>query len=289
MFETVTIVGVGLIGGSFGLALRRAGFSGRILGVSSPEAIKIAIERGAIDEGLPLEEALPQSDLVYLSQQVQRILKTLDQIDELLKPGALVTDAGSTKQAIVARAEQTIKRGTFLGGRPMAGKEQPGVEHASADLFEERLYVITPSSSAPLTSPPVQEFCQLVEQIGARLLVLEPAEHDFLVALTSHLPQLASTALATTVRKMLPENTKQWPVGPGLLDMTRLALSPFSVWQDILETNSERIEQALQAYIQQLEEILGRLRTDPTLLASVFSEANIASRRLRQHPTSTED
>ena len=119
--ETVAIVGVGLIGGSFGLALRKAGFRGRLIGVSSASAIREALERGAIDEALPLAEAVAQADLVYLAQPICRILETLAALDGWLRPGSLVTDAGSTKSRIVELGRRAIRRGQFLGGHPMAG------------------------------------------------------------------------------------------------------------------------------------------------------------------------
>ena len=115
-WEVVSVVGVGLIGGSFALALRKAGFAGRIIGVSSPETVRAALELGVIDEALPLPKAAEQSDLMYLAQPIGRILETLDVIDQYVKPGTLITDAGSTKAAIVARAEQKIGRGRFVGG-----------------------------------------------------------------------------------------------------------------------------------------------------------------------------
>ncbi len=121
--KTVAIVGTGLIGASFGLALRGAGFDGEIVGVSSERAIAGALAAGAIDRGAPLGEAVGEADLVFLSQTIGRILDTIRHLDLLVKPGALVTDAGSTKCEIVDVARQCISRCQFLGGHPMAGKE----------------------------------------------------------------------------------------------------------------------------------------------------------------------
>ena len=138
--ETVTIVGVGLIGGSFALALRKVGFLGRILGVSSPATLSRALELGVVDEARSLEEALPRSDLVYMAQPVLRILAQLERVRALVPDHALVTDAGSTKQAIVDRARGLFQCGAdFLGGHPMAGKEGRGVEIADANLFSVSL------------------------------------------------------------------------------------------------------------------------------------------------------
>src|SRR4051812_35197008 len=130
--ERIAIVGTGLIGASFGLAMRQAGFTGAITGVSSPKAIAAAMTAGAIDGGAPLAEAVASADLVFLSQTIGRILDTIRHIDPMLKTGALVTDAGSTKCEIVDVARQTITRAQFLGGHPMAGKESRGAGSADA-------------------------------------------------------------------------------------------------------------------------------------------------------------
>ena len=124
--KNVAIVGVGLIGASFGLALRKAGFTGAIVGVSSARSIQEAVARGAIDRGASLEEAAGAADLIFLSQPICGIIETLGKLDALVKPGALITDAGSTKQAIMAAAARSIRRCAFVGGHPMAGKELRG-------------------------------------------------------------------------------------------------------------------------------------------------------------------
>jgi prephenate dehydrogenase len=257
--QTVAIVGVGLIGGSFGLALKKAGFSGAILGVSSPASIEAAVERGAIDEGLPLAEAAARAHLVYLAQPIGRILDTLRKIDDLVRPGTLITDAGSTKVAIVAAARLHLRRAMFLGGHPMAGKEKRGVAEADADLFRGRTYVLTPEDSRTLEAPATMELVEWIRAIGALPVMLNAVEHDRIVSFTSHLPQLVATALAATVAEHAGDNLSV--AGPGLRDSTRLALSSFDLWRDILATNSGPIEQALTAYINKLEHLRDNLRT----------------------------
>lgn len=257
--QRVAIVGVGLIGGSFGLALKKAGFGGAILGVSSPATIEAAVERGAIDEGLPLAEAASRADLVYLAQPIGRILDTLRKIDDLVRPGTLITDAGSTKSAIVAAARLHLRRSLFLGGHPMAGKEKRGVAEADADLFRGRTYVLTPEDSRTLEAPRTTEFVEWLRRIGALPVMLNAVEHDRIVSFTSHLPQLVATALAATVAEHAGDNLSV--AGPGLRDSTRLALSSFELWRDILATNSGPIEQALGAYINKLEHLRDNLRT----------------------------
>ncbi len=269
-----------MIGASFGLALRQAGFAGIILGVSAERAIADAVAVGAIDHGLPLAEAIAQSDLVFLSQEISRILDTIRVLDPLLRSGALVTDAGSTKTEIVAAARRHIRRGQFLGGHPMAGKEQRGASAAEGRLFEGRTWVLTPDEPSELETAPAAEFRHWLERIGARQVVLDSRRHDSLVAITSHLAQLASTALASTVFDAIPEQHDLRVAGPGLSDMTRLALSPYDLWRDILATNTEAIDRALSLYIQKLEHLRENLRTHQC--EEEFTRARELAARLRR-------
>lgn len=241
--KSVGIVGVGLIGGSFGLALRKAGFDGPIAGVSSDRSIAEARERGAIDCGITLEQAAASCDLLFLSQPICGILETLKKLGPMVRPGTLVTDAGSTKKAIVDAATASLPSGAFLGGHPMAGKELRGAAAADADLFRGRTWVLTKDIDHPLRN--------WIATFGAREIILDAAEHDRLVAWSSHLPQLASTALAAVLDDRAPEAAKV--AGPGLIDSTRLALSSFDLWRDILETNRVEVSAALNAYIEKLQ------------------------------------
>ncbi len=179
-----------MIGASFGLALRRAGYDGEIVGVSSRSAAEGAISAGAIDRAAPLADAVGQADLVFLSSTIGRILDTIRHLDLLVRPGALVTDAGSTKCEIVDLARGSLRRCQFLGGHPMAGKETRGAASADAGLFQGRTWVLTPDEPAELETPAARDFRGWLERIGARVVVLDSDEHDRVVSLTSHLPQL---------------------------------------------------------------------------------------------------
>ena len=268
-WQVATIAGVGLIGGSFALALRKAGFAGRIIGVSSQRTVKAALERGAIDEALPLAEAAAQSDVVFLAQPIETILETLGVLDQHVRPGTLITDAGSTKAMIVAGAAETIRTGRFVGGHPMAGKEARGVEAADADLFRGRPWVLT---------APEPELEAWIAKIGARLVILPAAEHDRLVGMVSHLPQLLSTALASTFA-LEPDVARI--AGPAAMDLTRLALSPFDIWKDIFATNTAEIDAALASYIARLTEIRANLTHHPAM-AQEFEKVAGAARALRK-------
>jgi prephenate dehydrogenase len=276
-WRVVTVAGVGLIGGSFALALRQAGFSGKIIGVSSPATIAAALSLGVIDEALPLAEAAAVSDAIYLAQPIEAILKTLGEVDPYVRPGTLITDAGSTKRAIVERAAATIHRGRFIGGHPMAGKETRGVEEAEAGLFRGRPYVLT-GGDAELES--------WIEKIGGRLVQLEAGEHDSLVALVSHLPQLLSTALASLIAERPDAAAAARVAGPAARDMTRLALSPYDIWRDILATNPEEIDRVLAAMMARLEQLRAQLplagRAPSHALQETFTLGAIGAATLRQ-------
>jgi prephenate dehydrogenase len=272
--KTVAIFGVGLIGGSFALALRKAGFSGRIIGVSSAATLHRALDLGVIDEGAPAREAAQAADLIYLSQPILRILEILPDLNEWVQPQALITDAGSTKSTIVTRAASVISRCQFLGGHPMAGREKRGVEAAEADLFKGRPYVLTPRTQSELETAGARQLLDWISGIGAFPVVLEPQEHDTVVAFTSHLPQLASTGLAALLDGR--EEPQSGVFGPALVDSTRLALSSFDVWGDILATNRAPIQEALRAYIAKLEEF--RESLDPPAMRGDFERgAHFAS------------
>jgi prephenate dehydrogenase len=251
MIRTVVISGVGLIGGSFALALRESGFDGRIIGVGREETIRKALAMTAIDEGTQdLAAAARRADLVYLSHSVTRILDDLGTLSDHVRPQTLITDAGSTKIEIMAEAAN-LRNGVFIGGHPMAGKAVRGVENAEAGLFRGRPYFLCHSGQ-----PQLQELVEIVHRIGAIPIEITAQEHDPLLAKISHLPQLISTALAVTLSGLTDPARVEQTAGPGLRGMLRLAGSSYEdIWEDILKTNPTEIEKALDAYIGILTEM----------------------------------
>ncbi len=271
--KRVTIVGVGLIGGSLGLALKKHGFRGVIAGVGRRPTLEKALAAGAIDQAYEkLEPGVQGADLVYLATPISTILDLMPRVRQAAAPGALVTDAGSTKAQITDRATLLFCDGPqsssqrppqsplFIGGHPMAGSEKRGVENARADLFAGACYILAPLLREHLETPTAQEFRGWLDRIGAQVIVMDAELHDEVVAWTSHLPQLVATALASTVVERLAADNLQLAAG-GLRDTTRLAESPYSVWRDICLTNSENIEQALSAMLQKLEHLRDSLRS----------------------------
>jgi prephenate dehydrogenase len=239
-----------------------------------------ALAVGAIDRAAPLAEAAAECDLLFLAQPIGRILDTIRHLNPLVRPHALVTDAGSTKCEIADLALQEITRCRFLGGHPMAGKEKSGAAAADADLFRGATWVLTPQDPEDLASAQAKAFIHWLHKLGARPVSMGPEEHDRTVSLTSHLAQLASTALASTVAENLLPDERLAVAGPGLVDMTRLALSSYDLWRDILATNSGAIDRALEAYIQKLEHLRENLRTRQ--LQEEFASGAGLARRLRK-------
>lgn len=274
----VAIVGVGLIGGSFGLALRRAGFEGEIAGVSSHPAIEAGLRSGAISSRATLEQAASRAGLIYLAQPVDRILITLERLGPLIAADCLVTDAGSTKAAIVRKASECLGPAAFLGGHPIAGKEQRGADAADPDLFRGRPYVLTPVAPA---SAAVNQFRSWLALIGANLVDMTAQEHDATVAFTSHLPQLLSTALAATLNGRSNPSFER-VFGSGLFDMTRLALSSPDLWTSILATNKSQVDSALGSLIETLLDTQRALQNDE--LRPLFSSGIDFAARLRAIP-----
>ncbi len=282
-FERVAIVGLGLVGGSWGLALRKAGFRGLRVGVDRPEVVERALAAGAVDEGaMDFVAAVANADLVILATPVGAILELLPLAATHTPPRALVTDVGSTKWLISERAREVFSgERLFLGGHPLTGKERSGFEQADAALFQGARYVLTPLAPDRMADPRVGAFSRLVESVGARPLSSDPARHDRAMAFLSHLPQLLSTGLASLISEhsgadFVPTEF----AASGFRDATRLAESPYSVWRDICLTNTENIQQALDLLIAKLETMKRDLRGQE--LEREFEAARELRRRLRE-------
>ncbi|MBI3923044.1 MAG: prephenate dehydrogenase [Armatimonadetes bacterium] len=267
LFGTVAILGVGLIGGSIGLALKRKGLAHKVIGCARREkTIQSALTVGAIDEGtLDSCHAVATADLVVIGTPVGDIVATLEKVLPCLQEGSLVTDVGSTKGDIVAAAESLLlKEGRelhFVGGHPLAGSEKSGPASARADLFQEATWAITPSSSS--SDAAVSRLIQMVESIGAVPLVLDPDTHDAIVAYTSHLPHLVSSALVNAIHAGSGhQSVTPLLAASGFRDTTRLAESSWNVWRDICMTNRRNILAALRSMKHQLENLEAFLQAE---------------------------
>jgi prephenate dehydrogenase len=282
-FRRVAIVGLGLVGGSWGLALKRAGFTGRRVGCDRQEVVDRAIGRDLVDEGNPdVAEAVHGADLVILATPVGTILDLLPALKTACVFTALVTDVGSTKRLICQRAHEVFGEAPlFLGGHPLAGKERSGVENADAKLFDRTRYVLTPLAPAHQSDMRVQRFAALLTSLGAQPYWTDASSHDRAVAFLSHLPQLLSTSLASLIADQGAEGRLPLELAAsGFRDVTRLAESPYSVWRDICLTNIENLQMALEALIQKLESM--KLHLSDRELEREFQQASRLRDKLRE-------
>lgn len=280
-FNRVCIVGCGLIGGSFALALRRAEFTGRITACGGSHSPRLAVERGVVDA---VEESFErgevcEADLIYLAAPIGGIIDFLRTRSERIRPGAIVTDAGSTKVEICRVARESLPAGvTFIGGHPMAGGENTGVQYARADLFDRAPYALMIGQGTEEAE--FDRFRSLVESIGARVLLTQPEAHDAAVALISHLPQLVASALASLLGperdvEVVDRALARRLAATGWRDMTRLAGSAWSVWRDICLTNQPNISNALGSLIAELQSLKDALDArDFNRARELFAEAN---------------
>ncbi len=254
----VAIIGVGLIGGSLGLAFRRFGIFSSIIGISREETLRLARDMGVIDGGYPYDQlarGVAEADIVFLCTPIARILKLVGETISCAAPGAIVTDVGSTKSEITAVARKALREGVcFIGGHPMAGSEKRGVGAADPFLFQNAMYVLTPTEETP--QPEVERLADIVSRIGARVVIMDPELHDRIAAAVSHLPQMISVALVNMVGKLGRDEPLFLKMAAGgFRDMTRIASSPYQVWRDICRTNRERIAEFIELYIQSLDEL----------------------------------
>jgi prephenate dehydrogenase len=282
-FKKITIIGVGLIGGSLGLALKKNRPNFRIVGIDKQEIIEKAITRGAIDEGtVNLEEGIKEADIVILATPVKTILDLLSQINPFLKKESLVTDTGSTKKEIVKRANKTLSKDIhFIGGHPMVGSEKYGIDSADPHLFKDKTYILTPTNKSNLVA--LEKTFSIIRMIGSKKLILDPLDHDRMVGAVSHLPQILAVSLTNTINMLAQEennNNYFKVIGGGFKDMTRIASSPYKIWEDICKTNQENILKMIQKFRNYLGVLEGKLINDPSSLKEEFQKAQMLRKRL---------
>jgi prephenate dehydrogenase len=273
----ITIIGTGLIGGSFGLALKKRGFAGRIVGCDRAPVLKRAREKGAIDDARtdPID-SVRGSQVVLLATPVGTIIELIGVLEAALPPKTLLTDVGSTKSEVLARATKAFGKDTgrrFLAGHPMAGKEEAGVDGADADLFQSAVWFVTPVPGQKAFAGVSGEFLEWVEKTGAGVASMDAGAHDQLCAWISHLPQFVSTALAATLVDEYGEDAPLLATGGrALREMTRISASPYSMWRDVALTNKKNIRHALLKLEQRLAHI--RENLDTRELALEFERAH---------------
>jgi len=255
-WPVVAVVGVGLIGGSIGLALRARGLAGRVIGVGrSPKSLAEARRLGAVtDTTTDLERAAAEADLVVVATGVAAIPRLLDAADVAVRPGTLLTDAGSTKGSIVKAWERRRRgrRGRFVGAHPLAGSHRRGPAAAADDLFTGRVTVVTPAPATPAAD--VEAAGEFWAALGSTVFTMRPAEHDRLLAATSHAPHVLAAALAAAT----PPEARRFTAG-GWRDTTRIAAGDSDLWADILLDNAAPVARALSKVAAATERLLTAL------------------------------
>ena len=258
-FNQVSIIGVGFVGGSLALALKQYGLAKKIIGISRDETIKKALDLKIIDDGFTYQEidkGIDGSSLIILCSPINVIIEHIKILSKIVSSGTVITDIGSTKVKILETAFDVLPDDVyFIGGHPMAGSEQSGVDTAEADIFNNKAYILIPKSNTP--GEIIEKLKNTVVSIGSIPYILDAETHDKIVAVVSHLPQTISIALMNTVGS-INKNPGEYYfklAGGGLNDMTRIASSSFRIWKDIYETNEDNIKKAISFYIKRLEEI----------------------------------
>jgi prephenate dehydrogenase len=275
MFDTVAIVGVGLIGGSFSLALKDRGLAKKVIGVSRTEAsAQKALALGLVDESLSLEEAVPQSDLIYVAIPVDATLPVMQKIMDMLQPHQVVADAGSTKNALCETLRHHPMRKRFLATHPMWGTEYSGPEAAVRDAFAGRACVICEKEK---TDAAVAEKVEkLYRLLGMHMIYMDADAHDMHAAYISHISHITSFALANTVLEKEKEEDAIFELAGGGFESTvRLAKSNPAMWVPIFMQNRENVLDVLNEHISQLRKFKSCLEKENyAYLEELIANAN---------------
>jgi prephenate dehydrogenase len=277
MFEQLALIGCGLMGGSFALALRRAGLVQHVCGFSpSPATTARALALGVIDRvASSPAEAVARADLVLVAVPISATGVTLESIGEALQADALVMDVGSTKSAVIEAAAHALqhKRGQFVPAHPIAGKELAGVDHADADLYSGRQVILTPTADTDPTQ--VLRAHTVWTALGAQVIEMAPDAHDAAYAAVSHLPHMLAFALMNALQDQVQGEAFLSLAGPGFRDFTRIAASDPSVWRDILLTNREELLAQSRHFQQALLDFDAAIaRGDPAELRRLIERAS---------------
>lgn len=269
VFPKIAIIGLGLIGGSIAFGARRAWPSTHVVAIDREPVIREALSRRAIDAAAGDLASLADADLIVLAAPVRQNIALLRRMAAHASSSAVITDVGGTKRTIVDAAATLPQPVTFVGGHPLGGGARGGFEFATASLFARRPWIFTPHNAAGTEA--VNRLSAFVTGLGALPTTMTASEHDRLMALISHLPQLTATALMEVVGTAAAAAGLRM-AGQGLVDTTRLASSPADVWRDICVTNADEISNALDLLIERLSEMRSDLQR-AEVIDAVFNDA----------------
>jgi len=270
MFKKITIIGTGLIGGSIGLAIKKKRLAKEVWGVARHKAtLNVARRNGAVDKAtLDVKEAVKGADLVILATPVGTIIPILKKIKPVLKPGAIVTDAGSTKLEIVRIGEKLLKKNAhFIGSHPMAGSEKRGINSACSRLFDNSVTFVTRTAASNKSS--AAKVAQFWRRLGTKVVFLSPDKHDRIMSRVSHLPHIVSSGLVNTLKK----DDFNF-IGSGFQGMSRLSSGDVLIWHDIALSNRKELIYAIKLLEKNLTLFRRALiRKDSKAIARFLSEA----------------
>ena len=279
-FQKITIIGVGLLGGSIGLAARRRRLAREIAGfVRRPKSLRDCERAGAVDYATTdLLAAVSNADLVILCTPLAQMRSLAEQFLPALKRGAIVTDVGSVKADVVREICGMVRKagGHFVGSHPMAGAEKTGVLAARADLFKNAVCVLTPTKNSNVAA--AKRLAQFWKSLGARVVKLQPEQHDLFVSRSSHLPHVVAASLANLV--LDPKAPKQQAslCATGFRDTTRIASGSPEMWRDIALSNRKNIARSVDAFIDELKGFQAVLKKSDARAISKFFETAKARR-----------
>lgn len=279
-FRKVTLVGVGLLGGSLGLALKRRGLADSVQGfVRRQASVAECLALGVVDRcSRNIAEAVQGADLVVLCSPVGQMPALFREMTPFLSPEALVTDVGSVKSELVAELEPLAKAAgvAFVGSHPMAGSEKTGPAHARADLFDGAVCVVTPTVATPTSAS--DRIVALWEAVGSRVLRMNPVQHDDLVSRASHLPHVVAAGLANYVLSPVHSKEQSELCAGGFRDTTRIASGSPQMWRDISMANRRNLSRVLGVFIEDLEEFRRALDEGDTRVVEEFFQSAKARR-----------
>ncbi len=281
LVPVLAVVGIGLIGGSFAAALRRAGQVDRVLGVGRSQAsLDRALALGLIDEAVELEQAAGRADLILLATPVGAMRAVLEALRPHLPPQTLITDAGSTKADVAAIAREALgeRVSQFLPGHPIAGSEMTGPEAADHTLYHGRKVVLTPLAETPVAAR--DWLTQVWETCGAHVLLMDPERHDRVLASVSHVPHFLAAAYMAQVAREGDADLRLSLAGTGFRDFTRIAAGSSEVWRDIFLSNRSAVLDELDAFGQALDELRQALEGPDPRALEIFLEQAALARRL---------
>ncbi len=272
----ILIIGTGLIGGSLGLAIKKLADPPEVVGYSRTQKnVDRAVERGAIDAGCEdIESCAKDADIIFIATPVGQIVNIAKQVSAVVKKGAIISDVGSTKSSIVKTIENVLPKDVhFIGGHPVTGSEQDGIEFATETLFRDFFYVLTPTKHTD--SNAFKTLHSLLKSIGANVIAVDADKHDEILATLSHLPHMLAALLVNMASKQIGKNQNWLSLAAGgFRDTTRIAASNPAIWLDICLENKKALVENLKAFSDSLTELTTLLKKgDTDKIQSVLTDA----------------